>query len=318
LSNLQLKPKFLNYSEKLSEADWNSVNTKIKSAFDGGFHATAVKDGNDFIFVDIFRKNNDKKQTDAGLSILNTTGYITSALANSDLEYTVGNMNYNLGTNKFQMDLMAVDDTFNPLAGDEWRKGHFFDFNSQQFRTMPMFERLACSNGMTTRQKAFASNIAQGKFNDNRVIKEVNKALLTSSDVVELMVQNHIQRLNNMNVSINEFAHWKNWLSNLDDGAQADNIDKLMPMQPFFVAYKSNPEDHTAVWRKTADTGLSAYKMLNLATWVGSHNDVTQFTSDAKKEIQIQAANFLFKKELDLENMAEKVKIEYPESASML
>jgi hypothetical protein len=317
LASLALRPKFLSYGEKMSESDWNMVLSKLKDAYGtGGFYATAITTDNHSQYELVYKQQQDKKRDDSGLSVSNIGNLMGDALAITDESFDKGQFSYDILKNKFNIEILSAGEVFNPIASDPWRKGHFFSFNDRAFTRMPMFERLICSNGMTTREKRFNASIQQSKFNNDRIAKEINKGILMATDEIESMISMHVQRLKNTNVSVQEFLRMKKYLMKLNE-EQHENVAKLFDERPIFAAYKKSPEEMPVQWRKSADSGLNGYNFLNLVTWIGSHDDVTQFTASEKKDIQIAASNFLFAKEHDLENLAEKVKIEYPVSEIM-
>jgi len=314
LMALSIKPQFLNYQEKLTPQDWSLIGKKLKEARgDVEMFANVLKPGNSAKneIYSLVLKNQKKKAPDLNTNMSNVVDLIEEALGMTQIHFSLAGTNFNETNNLISLDLRNDDFSFAPFQGDEWKKGSSFKFNSLTFQNLPMLERLFCTNGMTTKNYGFASNIGQNRFNEIKIMTEIRKSLITNETHIEEIVNANLKRLKNFNVSVAEFLAWKKQISNFGDGYE-DISDKYLNEAPLFAAYKSNIEDKPMVWKRTADSGINAYNLLNLITWIASHPTESKVDEKAASALKISAGNYLFKKVFDLERIAEKVKVDYP------
>lgn len=314
LNTLRVKPKFLDYQDKLSDDEWKQIATKLKKARGNtSFYGNVAKtEDNKNVIVSLQNKNEKKKSSDSLTKINDTIDLIEDALSKTDINFGLSSINFRKENNQFLIDLVNADETFAPLPNDEWKKGESFVFNSVSFKRFPMFERMVCTNGMYAKQHGFSSFISQNRFNEVNIKKQINKALVMQNDDALKHVEQAIQRLKNFNVSVHEFLNWKKWFLRKDKDLYKNIVEKYFNEAPLFAAYKKNINEMPKNWQSTADTNINAYNFLNLLTWIASHEKESNIKSDDILSLKIDSSNFLFKKNFDLENVAEKVEVEYP------
>ena len=83
------------------------------------------------------------------------------------------------------------------------------------------------------------------------------------------------------------------------------------------VAQGNNIDAKSAKWKSTADTGINTYDFFNMLTYLASHPNEFKLTAEDQFDLQVKASNLLFKKELDLEDIAGPTKIIYPKNELM-
>jgi len=92
---------------------------------------------------------------------------------------------------------------------------------------------------------------------------------------------------------------------------------KFFNETPFYKAYGVNLEEKSKKWKSTANTGINAYDFFNMLTWIASHPEEVKMDKTDRINLQIQSSNLLFKNQLDLEDVATNVVVEYPRLVSM-
>jgi hypothetical protein len=196
--------------------------------------------------------------------------------------------------------------------------GDRFEFNSLKFDYAPFLERLSCSNGNTALEYGFGADISHAKFNDRRLESVIQKALSVKNETVPLILQQSVSHLQKNNVSMAEFYQYRKFFENLnDDGIYTGLINNFFDDKPFYQSYGVDINGKSNKWKSTANTGINAYDFFNMITYIASHPKEVRMDRDHRTQLQINASNLLFKKELDLEDIATSVKIDYPRLAAM-
>jgi len=319
LSLFRVKKNFMEFQSKMTPEDWVEVSTKIKNADRNlTLYATIEDEGNGKI-VDIHLQKQDKKHADDATT-REYFMWIEKSLSESDKEYSLKRIDYNSKNEMFELVLLDNSreiDVFGTNI-DMWKLGDRFYFNGLKFNYAPFFERLVCSNGNTAMQYGFNSEISQSSFNNQKIQKIIDRAIATASDNIPELLQQSVQHLQNNNISVNEFYAYRNFFSKKNENEIYTNvIAKYFNDTPFYRAYGENIEDKSRKWKSTANTGINAYNFFNMLTWIASHPDEVKMENSDRMDLQIQASNLLFKKELDLEDIAINVNVDYPIIAQM-
>jgi len=315
MKTLKVRNNFTEFSNQMSPEDWNTVSRKIKTAeAETKMYAKVVKDdeGNTEI-VDVYRHNSGKKVGDDA-SYQQYFNWITESLGNTETDYSLKNMHFNSKTDTFDLVLLNESNRVDVFGTDTdiWKTGDRFIFNGLRFDYAPFFERLVCSNGNTALQYGFGANITQAKFNNQRIKSIIEKNLVHGSEALPEQLQQAVQHLQQNNISIAEFTWFKRMFESRNENGKYDGLlSRYFNDQPFFKAYGVDINSKSNKWRSTADTGINAYNFFNMLTYVASHPEQVRMDRDDRVNLQIKASDLLFKKELDLEDIATKVKIDY-------
>jgi len=201
---------------------------------------------------------------------------------------------------------------------DLWKMGDRFHFNGVRFNYAPFFERLVCSNGNTATEFGFGADISKNSFNNNKIQGVISKALEFGSETMPATLAQAVQHLQKNNVSLAEFYQYRNFFESRNgEEVYTGLIEKYFNDQPFYRGYGVNINEKSRKWKATANSGINAYDFFNLLTWVASHPDQVRMDKNDRIQLQIQASNLLFKKELDLEDIATSANIVYPRLAAM-
>jgi hypothetical protein len=321
LKMLGVRPEFLDYSNKMTADDWRSVSEKIKGAIGSEVvYAKTVRDEDGWVSViDIFKHNGDKKKID-NASFDQYIQWITDALGTSTNNYELKDFFWNDQLESMNINLLNKDTGIDVFGTDldVWKMGQNFSFSAFRFDYAPFFERLVCSNGNVAKEFGFRSNISQGRFNNKKIQSIIEKNILQANTDMPIVLQKATQHLKDNNISIAEFQHYKNFFGGRNQEERYDNImAKFFNETPFYKAYGVNLEEKSKKWKSTANTGINAYDFFNMLTWIASHPEEVKMDKRDRIDLQIQSSNLLFKNQLDLEDVATNVVVEYPRLISM-
>ena len=320
---LKVRPNFTEFASKMSTLDFNLISQKLKSAeAETKMYAKVVKNdkGNPEI-VECYYHNDKKTQADSA-GINQYFDWMVDSLKNSEKDYSLKQFNFNARKESF--DLILLDETEQNRIDafgtglDLWKMGDRFEFNSLKFDYAPFLERLSCTNGNTALEYGFAADVSHSKFNDRRLESVIQKALSFKNEQLPTILQNATTHLKENNVSLAEFYHYRKFFESLnDDGIYTGLINSYFDDKPFYQSYGLDINGKSQKWKSTANTGINAYDFFNMLTYIASHPKEVRMDREHRTNLQIKASNLLFKKELDLEDIASHVKIDYPRLAAM-
>ncbi len=318
LSTLKVKKNFSDYAKAMDLHDWLSVSNKIKTSQQETVLIAQYDDAGKI--VNIHNKNLNKKRPD-DLRLRNYVDMICDELAQSDQTYQLNSLGFMPETHRFDISLLnpSIDIDIFGNGKDIWHAGNSFTFNELGFKTMPFFERLVCSNGMRSRNYGFGANVHQSRFNVAKIADEIRKAINSDITLHMEMISLASQHLNSNNASIAEFERFRNFFvkKSEDNPSYFKIIEKYFNDQPMYKAYGENIAEKSNKWKSTANSGINAYDLFNLQTWIASHENESGITPSDAIELQIAASNFFFKNNLDLEDIAQPKAFEYPKLAVM-
>lgn len=242
----------------------------------------------------------------------NIVSAIAGSLRDSDVEFGLEKMSFDPGVDTFDITLLETD-SMNVGAGDIWRAGSKFQFNEMEFRHFPHFLRLSCENGMTTTQYAYKSKIDQRKHSIIKIGEVIRRSLVDPNSALADLIRFAVSHLRVRNASVAEFQSMRGALKKAlkEDEELFQSLDaRYFDDAHIQRAYGVILGDQTPKWRASADSGVNAYDLFNLTTWVASHSKDTGIADpDQQLALQISAANFLFKNPLDMEDIAPQVDI---------
>lgn len=230
------------------------------------------------------------------------------------------NLRFNKGTfndQTFEVNMKFVDERSNltVLENDTWKTGIDISMGALNFDVRPFFQRLVCMNGNSAFEFGEGTKITNKKFDENYMFSTINKQLNKRKEMDEMII-NKVVRLNCNNVSLKEFYDGKelfeNTKENYKDIGSTDIHDQLILEyfrdEEILNAYNlENIKGKSDRWLATADSGINAYKFYNNLTWLSTHTDKTYMSESDCFQIQKYASDLLFKKSLDLEDIAPRV-----------
>lgn len=315
-SMLRVKKNFSDFATKMAEEDWRSVSDKLKTA-EGNvkLYGSIVKDekGNQQI-VDVL-PHRDGKKNDDDASHRQYFDWITESLEESEKEYSLKSMNFDVAKDKVELILLNQSESVDVFGNDAdlWKMGDRFAFTGLQFNYAPFFERLVCTNGNTANQFGFGADISKNTFNNKKIQSVIEKSIKFHSETMPATLEQAVQHLKGNNISIKEFYQFREFFTSRNEEGVYDRLLlDYFDDKPFYKGYGMDITSKSRKWKSTADSGINAYDYFNALTYLASHPDDIKLIGDHRAALQIEASNLLFKKELDLEDIATGVKIDYP------
>ena len=269
--------------------------------------------------VDIYHHNAGKKKADSA-SYMQYIQWITDSLAKSPIEYSLKDFSWNTTTEMVNVNLIDQDREIDVFGSgqDLWKLGKNFTFDSFRVDYAPFFERLICSNGNIAREYGSRFSVNQNRFNDTRIKSLIEKNIMKASEETPILLMDAAQHLQSTNISIAEFQQFKQFFESKNEDEKYERlIGKYFSEVPFYTAYGDNLEQKSKKWKSTANSGILAYDFFNMLTYLASHPDEIKMDKVDRTELQIKASTLLFKKELDLEDVAAAVNFNYPKLAIM-
>jgi hypothetical protein len=321
MSTLKVRNNFTEFSNKMSPEDWATVSKKLKTAeADTKLFAKIIKNSNDEEEVSYIFKENESKKVSDDASISQYFDWIKNSLSNSEKDYSLKSLNFDSKSEQFDLVLLNETDRVDVFGTDldVWKMGDRFTFHGLHFNYAPFFERLICSNGNTAYQYGYGANITHAKFNNKRIQSVIEKHLMFGNERLPEQLSQAVQHLQNNNVSIAEFETFRKFFESRNENEKYDALlHRFFNDQPFYKGYGLNIAEKSRKWKSTANTGINAYDFFNMLTYIASHPEDVRMDREHRRELQLQASNILFKKELDLEDIANSVSIDYPRLAAM-
>ena len=312
---LKVRSNFTDFSQKMEPADWDLVSRKLKSTeAETKLYAKIVKDdkGQPEI-VDVLKYR--EKANENPENFKQYFDWMCTTLETSEKEYALKDFRFN--TKKDEFEIILLDelnrvDVFG-TKDDLWKTGDRFSFNGLQFNYAPFFERLVCSNGNTALEYGYGADIEHSKYSAKKIESVIQKSLGFTSDTLGEQLSKAAQNLKENNVSIAEFYAYRKFFENRNNQEQYNGlIEKFFNDSHFFKAYGVNIAEKSNKWKSTANSGINAYDFFNMLTYIASHPKEISVDRDDRVQLQINASNLLFKRELDLQDIASPIIVDYP------
>lgn len=311
LNILEVKPAFKDFQKSMSEKDWELVADKIKKAKGDVYLYGDMS--NDNRVNQVYLANPNKKQPDDMTNSLSVIETIERELAESDCDYSLNKFDFIPEKYQFDIELLNDSDPIDVFTNDTWKAGTNFIFNSLNFKHFPFFERLSCSNGMMSKQFGFNSDIAKNTFNNKRLEKIINQSLHSVNESHFQMLEDFSKRLKNTNISLEEFYDIKKFFQKGDRKIDYELLcGHYFSEEPFFKEFGLPVADMPKNWKRTANSGINAYDMVNLLTWIASHPKDSGLNTEDCLDVKIKAGNLFFKESFDLTSLAPAKNFTYP------
>lgn len=308
LARFQVKAGFLDMGEKMTHADWELVKEKLKAtSINQVIYGRKIQDGDDKGHIDEVYMAAPK--TTGILEIDEIFGELIDAVVSTGKDYSVKETKFMPDKDEVLVTLLDNDNEIDIFGNgvDIWKTGKQIVWNRMTFQVRPFFERLSCSNGNTTKQFGFKSNVSNNKFNMNKITKILEREITLESDTHEDFLVESVQHLSMNNISVAEFLKYRNMFNEED---HANIIKKWFDDTPINRAYGVMISDQSNLWKSSADSGINAYDFFKNVTYVCSHPedpDVQNLSDRQRLDIQISISDLLFKKDLDLQNIAPQI-----------
>lgn len=313
LGVLRVKADFPELGEGVDRARWaTALRTIQDTRRDQELHALYAKDTDGNLVVrEVYPKK--PNHAEAALRHRSIVGSITGALLDSPHEFALHDLAYDEERSEFDLTLLQRR-TLDVGSADLWKAGARFTFTDMSFTHRSFFERLVCSNGMSTPVNGFRSRVDQKRHNITKIAEVVRRNIVEGDDALNDLVRAAVGHLRVRNASIAELQWMRGAFKKAlkEDEAAFQRMDAMyFDEDHLYRAYGTSIEDQTQRWRQSADSGVNCYDLFNLMTWIASHPPETGIVRSSREalEIQIAASNLLFKNPLDLEDVAPRVDV---------
>ena len=321
LGALRVKKNFTDMIHKMSPEDWSQVSYKLKKAEgDIKMHAAIVGAGDEREIRSVYDLNENKKRSDDQVNYENYFLWLTKSLTETEKEYSLKDFDYNEKRDVFNLTLLEQDNQLDVFGTglDMWKTGQRFTFSGLYYNYAPFFERLVCSNGNVARQYGKNADISKQRYNNSKIEASIRQAIVNRNADIPVLLSDAVKHLKNNNVSLAEFYSYKNFFESRNENGKYDRIlAQYFDEKPFFQAYGVNIAQKSQKWKSTANSGINGYDFFNHLTYLASHPQEILMDQDDRLKLQIQASNLLFKKELDLEDVATPVQVDYKRLITM-
>lgn len=321
LTKMKVRPEFIELADKATTDDWSVIVDNIKNELtDRPYYAKVRRseDNHDEIYGILDYPIYEKIEPVPNDVFINL---IVSGLENTSNRYKLFSADFDKENNSIIVGLINEDTKFNisgeydgkvfELKDDVWMAGVQFTFTETMFSAKHLLERLVCSNGMTTKEDCFTSNIAKKNFNVEKIEKAITHAFERPYDEMAKKISKQVALLSNTEISIKEFYEFsKPVLSEAKKNEVLDEVEKIFDDSIFYKEYGLNVKEMSSKWQATAKTGINAYKFFNAMTYAATHifNSVNPTIST---DLQLKISNFFFKETFDLDEIAPVVEFEY-------
>jgi len=305
LSRLKVKNNFFEISKNLSHTDWKIVKDKLKQASGSQeVHGRKITNGALSTIDDVYMA---APRTTGILEIDSIFDEVINSITSTGKDISLKSTHFLEDKDEVIVTLLEHDNPVDIFGNEEdiWKIGKRIVWNGLNFSVSPFFERLICTNGNTAPQYGFKANVSNNKFNLSKIKKILEKEIVLESETMSEYLIDAANHLKSTNVSVREFLKFKN-LFNEDE--HLDIIKKWLDITPINKAYSTVVYEMPELWKITADSGKNAYDFFNDLTYIASHPKEAKITDRERVDLQIKASDLLFKKELDLELVAPKVK----------
>jgi hypothetical protein len=172
---------------------------------------------------------------------------------------------------------------------------------------------LVCSNGNTALEYGYGADIEHSRYSAKKIESVIQKSLGFANDTLGEQLSKAAQNLKENNVSIAEFYAYRKFFEQRNSQEQYNGlIERFFNDSHFFKAYGVNIAEKSNKWKSTANSGINGYDFFNMLTYIASHPKEITVAKDDRVQLQINASNLLFKKELDLQDIASPIIVDYP------
>jgi hypothetical protein len=321
LNMFGLKKNFPEISKKMHPDDWKNVNEKIKKVFSNkNIYARIKEDSSskhkEVKNIFIWENKKDDFQDSPSTRVARYDEFfkmIKDQLEMSEMNVALEKRNMHYVESTGEVVLQFLTDRQIDMFGsgiDPWQKGTEISFSSMNFSSLPFFNRLICTNGVSTSSHGKQFDIQSNRFNRSKIILTIQNALGKDNLDIEGDLHEAVYKLKNSNLSYEEFEGFKKMFMKEDETLfEKVQINSMFDDSYLIQAYGEELEKMPSAWKKTADTGKNAYRFFNDLTWISSHREDSGLDLDFSRALQISAGNLLFKKKLDLASLAPRVVI---------
>ena len=340
LSHLRVKNNFLSLSDSMTSTDWATVKEVLKKPTASQVvHGRRVPHGDENVIDDIFMAA-PKTQ---GLIDANSIFYeIINSIVSTGKDVSLKSTTYLEDKDEIVVTLVENDkvlDIFDDET-EQWKIAKRIVWNGMTFSIFPCYERVECGSIIAVPRMGFRSNISNNKFNIEKIRKVLESEITLESQDLDMKLMDSLIHLNSMTISVREFFRYRNFFQ---ERLHNEIVEKWFDDSTMNKAYGYIVEEKSDLWKTTADSNINAMEFCKLLAYVASHSEearkeksIEELVEEYKSEVSFnetlgeikveekkvvpfltprerfdlenKASEILFKKELDLETIAPKVK----------
>lgn len=321
LNTLRVKKNFTDMVHKMSPEDWSQVSYKLKKA-EGEIklHGAITGEGEGREITWAYDVNENKKRADDQVNYENYFNWLTESLGETEKLYALKDFHYNTREDVFNLTLLEQDTELDVFGTglDMWKSGQRFTFSGLYYNYAPFFERLICTNGNVARQYGKSADISKQRYNNAKIEESIRRSIIQRNSDIPVLLTDAVNHLKDNNVSLAEFYAYKNFFESRNENGRYDRIlSQYFDEKPFYQAYGVNIKEKSHKWKSTANSGINAYDFFNHLTYLASHPKEVIMDHNDRLKLQIDASGLMFKKQLDLEDIATSVPVDYKRLITM-
>lgn len=305
---------FTTYKKALDIDSWEDIKYNLKRVNKDTefFGKKILKPDGKFIISDLYKKNESLTNFNVYDTFDNYFRMVEYALTQTEIPYSIKELTYLQEEENVLVRLLNDDgriDVFNNDF-DIWKKGIDLNWNSFGFSNLPFYERLICSNGMSTRKYGFNTNIQKKSFNPEKIENSIYKMIINPNDKYDEMIKNNCEHLKNNNISVKELLEYKDFFLQRNENEKYQHIlnSNIFDENDIHKAY-GDIKERSSKWLSTADSGRNSYDFFNNITALSSHTKHFNIDKQDAIELQTIVSDLFFKEVLDLEDTAPTLKI---------
>lgn len=344
LSHLRVKNNFLALSETMTLNDWGTVKEVLKKPTASQVvHGRKVPNGDENVIDDIFMA---APKASGLIDPEMIFSEIIDAIVSTGKDISLKSTEYLDDKDEIVVTLIENDKVLD-IFDDEtelWKIGKRIVWNGMSFAVFAYYERVGCESGVTVPKYGFKSNISNNKFNLDKIKKVLESEITLDVQDLDHHLIDSIMHLNSMNISVREFSRYRNLFH---EKLHPEIIEKWFDEDKMNKAYSNIATEMPDLWKVTADSGENAFDFFKKIIYIASHSHeakskesieemvekyraevklnqaeegevvtetsvetekISRLTPREKYDLEIKASEILFKKELDMETIAPKVK----------
>lgn len=321
LNTIRVKKNFTDMGQKMAPEDWAAVSYRLKQAEgDVRLYGSITGEDDKQAITMAYNTNESKRRSDDQVNFENYFRWMEESLSESDKQYGIKDFHYNKENDKFTVTLLEHDAELDVFQNglDIWKTGQRFSFTGLSYNYAPFFERLVCSNGNTATQYGQGSDISKQRYNNRKIEESIRKAIIERNNDIPVILNDAVSHLKANEVSIGEFYAYKRFFESRNENGRYDRIlSQYFSETPFYQAYGVNIKEKSLKWKSTANSGINGYDFFNMLTFLASHPVEVPMSHSDRLQLQINASGLLFKKEMDLEDIATFKHVDYPILSAM-
>lgn len=307
---MKVYDSFLDYKRQMTDEDWTYLQNKL---IDLNSKVIFWGKKNNVNMIDKVYSREEIVDYNSDLIKIDYTKYIDMIIDSLDVsnhEFYIKNIYYDNYFDKVYLNFINKNSNIDVFGNntDMWKRGVDINFDLTSFKGSPFFERLACSNGMTTEEHGYKVNIQNKRWNLPDIQKQINRLLIGRQHSYDTIISNQAAALANNNVSVKEFYDFLSFVEDRNENEKYSHIlNTVFSENDIMKFYGTDPKQKSPKWQASANSGRNAYDFFNDMTYLASHIDKSRLEDKDARDLAIKSSSLFFKKTLDLQDIAPSI-----------